>query len=131
MAAMANFQTNSRGAGKKFNCYHCGGKFTKRCSLDRHIRQQHGQSFTCTQCGKECTRSKNLEMHMRTCTGSSTPAHRGGAASCSSTPAHRGGAANTQARSFAVRRNRRALEGAVVGHSVDMGASNQLVALRL
>ena len=66
---------------------------------------------------------------MRTCTGSSAPDHRGGAASCSSTPANRSGAANTQARSFAVRRNRRALGGAVEVHSVDMDAANQLLAL--
>ena len=70
----------------------------------------------------------NLEMHMRTCTGSSTPAHRGGATSCSSTqtastPAHRGGAA------FVVQRKRKALGGAVEVHSVDMNAANQLVAL--
>ena len=107
---MANFQTNSRGAGKKYKWYHRGGEFTKRCNLDRHIRQLHAQSFTCQDCGKECTRSKNLEMHMRTCTGSSTPAHRGGAA-------------------FIVQRKRRALGGAVEVHSVDMDAANQMVAL--
>ena len=65
---------------------------------------------------------------MRTCTGSSTSAHRGGAASCSSTqtsstPAHRGGAG------FVVQRKRKALGGAVEVHSVDMNAANQLVAL--
>ena len=65
---------------------------------------------------------------MRTCTGSSTPAHRGGVASCSSTqtastPPHRGGAA------FVVQRKRKALGGAVEVHSVDMNATNQLVAL--
>ena len=65
---------------------------------------------------------------MRTCTGSSTPAHRGGLASCSSsqtasTPAHRGGAA------FVVQRKRKALGGAVEVHSVNMDAANQLVAL--
>ena len=46
------------------------------------IKQIHGQSLYCTLCGKGCTRSINLDMHMRTCTGSSTPAHSGGAASC-------------------------------------------------
>ena len=62
---------------------------------------------------------------MRTCTGSSTPAHRGGTASCSSTPAQ----VTSPARSFAVQRKRRALGGAVEVHSVDMNAANQLVAL--
>ena len=90
MAAMANFQTMQFGPSH--------------------------QTAAWTQCGKVCTRSKNVEMHMRTRTGSSTPAHTGGAA-------------NTQARSFAVRRNRRALGGAVEVHSVDMDAVNQLVAL--
>ena len=97
-------ETNVRGAGRstgsiQCKCYHCGGEFAKRCNLDRHIRQLHAQSFTCQDCGKDCTRSINLEMHMRTCAGvavgSSTPAHRGGAAFCSSTSAHRGGAVFT------------------------------------
>ena len=64
---------------------------------------------------------------MRTCTGSSTPSHRRGAASCpstqtASTPAHSGGAA------FVVQRKRKALGGTVEVHSVDMNAANQLVA---
>ena len=65
---------------------------------------------------------------MRTCTGSSTPAHMSGAASCSSTqtastPAHRGGEA------IVVQRKRKALGGAVEVHSVNMNAANQLMAL--
>ena len=123
-------ETNVRGAGRStgwihYKCYHCGNDFSQRC----HLKQMHGQSFNCTLCGKGCTRSINLEMHMRTCTGSSTPAHRDRAASCSSTqtastPAHRGGAA------FVVQRKRKALGGAVEVHSVDMNAANQLVALQ-
>ena len=77
-------------------------------------------------CGKACTRSVNLEMHMRTCAGaavSSTPSHRGGAASSSSTPAHRGGAALT------VLRRRIAFGGAAEVHSVDMRDRDQLAAL--
>ena len=103
--------------------------------MDRHVKRMNTSipAFNCTLCGKGCTRSINLEVHMRTCTGvavgSSTPAHTGGAASCSSTPVHRGGSANTQARSFTVRRKRRALWGAVEVHIVDMDAANQLVAL--
>ena len=60
---------------------------------------------------------------MRTCTGSSPPAHRGGAASCSKTSAFWGGAA------FVVQRKRRALGGSVEVHGVDMNAANQLMAL--
>ena len=65
---------------------------------------------------------------MRMCTGSSTPANRGGAASCSSAPAHSGVAASP-AGLFVVQRKRRALGGAVEVHSVDMNEANQLVAL--
>ena len=66
---------------------------------------------------------------MRTCTGaavaavSSTPAHRGGAASSSSTPVHRGGAV------FAVLRRRIAFGGAAEVHSVYMRDRDQLAAL--
>ena len=139
-------ETNVRGAGRstgsiQYKCYHCGNDFSQRCNLDPHIKLMHGQSFNCTLCGKGCTRSINLEMHMRTWSSSSTPAHRGGAtscsftqtastlarrggaASCSSTPAHRGGAA------FVVQRKRKALGGAVEVHSVDMNAANQFVTL--
>ena len=63
---------------------------------------------------------------MRTCTGSSTPVHRGGAAFCSSTP---GQVTSPPAHSFTVQRKRRALGGAVEVHSVNMNAANQLVAL--
>ena len=60
---------------------------------------------------------------MRTCTGAAV-------AAVSSTPAHKGGAASsTPARSFTVRRRRRALGGAVEVRSVNMNAANQLVAL--
>ena len=122
-------EPNVRGAGRstgsiQYRCYQCDGNFSKRCHLDRHIRQIHGsQSFNCTLCGKACTRSINLEMHMRTCTGAAV-------AAVSSTQAHRGGtASSTPARSFTVCRRRRALGGAVEFHSVNMNAANQLVAL--
>ena len=108
-------ETNVRGAGRstgsiQYKCYHCGNDFSKRCHLDRHIKQMHGQSFNCTLCGKGCTCSFNLEMHMRTCIGSSTLGHRGGAA-------------------FVVQRKRKAFGGAVEVHSVNMNAANQLVAI--
>ena len=86
-------ETNVRGAGRstestQFLCHHCGISFSKRPNLDRHVKRMHTSvlpAFNCTLCGKGCTRSINLEVHMRTCTGvavgSSTPAHRGGAAS--------------------------------------------------
>ena len=63
---------------------------------------------------------------MRTCTGatgSPTPAHSGGAASCSSTPARKGGAA------FTIRRRRKAFGGAVDAHTIDMEERNQLATL--
>ena len=71
-------------------------------------------------------KSVHVQKTCRTCTGApvpSTPAHRGGAASCSSTLAHRGGAA------FTVRRRRRAFGGAVETHTVDMNTANQLATL--
>ena len=134
--AGVSIKTRTRGAGKEcdiqYKCQHCGSSFSNRSNLDRHVKLAHGQSFTCTLCGKTCTRSLNLEMHMRTCTGSSTPAHWGGAASCSSTPAHIA-ASSTQTRrggaTFTVQRKRKALGGAVEVHSVDMNEANQLVAL--
>ena len=105
-------------------CHHCGSSFSRRSSVHTSV-----PAFQCTRCGKGCTRSLNLEMHTRTCTGTvvvvgiSTPAHRGGAASCSSTPTHRGGAV------FTVQRKRITLGGAVEVHSVDMLEDNQLGAL--
>ena len=132
-------ETQTRGAGRstgsiQYTCHHCGITFSRRATLDRHVRSVHTAvpAFHCDQCGKGCTRSINMEMPMRTCTGaaavaavcstsSSTPAHRGGAAS--STPAHRGGAA------FTVRRRRRALGGAAEVHTMDMNEADQFATL--
>ena len=123
-------ETNVRGAGRstgsiQYKCHHCGSEFSRRGSLDRHIRSVHRSvpTFNCTLCGKGCTRSLNLEMHMRTCTGAAASAVG------SATLAHRSGAANVPVQRFAVRPKRRALGGAVEVHGVNMKEADQLGAL--
>ena len=97
----------------QYKCHHCGGDFSKRPNLDRHVRSIHttAPAFNCTRCGKGCMRSLNLGMHMRTCTGAAVAAVP---STSSSTPAYRGGSA------FAVGRRRRALGGAAKIYTVDM-----------
>ena len=82
--------------------------------------------FTCTQCSKGCTCSLNLEMHMLTCTSGAAAV----AAVGSSTPAHRGGAANVpvQRSSFAGEDREHLV---VPLKCMDMQKANQLDALEV